>query len=107
MSYHSVIAGVLDSQYPNSSTTTTINISRLNLKFIPLQTQPLLEQYSRLTTLAITKCHLRNLENFPRIATLTQLDLSHNELLGTLRFLMPLLQLTYLDLSNNMIQQEK
>ena len=70
--------GVLDANYSSPASTTTMHFSHLNFKFLPPKSQPLLEQYTHLTTLAINHCHLRNLEHFPRIKSLTQVDLSHN-----------------------------
>lgn len=51
----------------------------------------------------ISKCDLRNLENFPKITSLKQLDLSDNSLQGTLNHLMPLNKLNYLNIANNLI----
>lgn len=46
---------------------------------------------------------MRNLENFPKLKTLKNLDISENSLQGSLNNLMPLGNLTYLNLANNLI----
>ncbi len=89
-------------QYKDRSADTII-ISTFNIKFIPPKAQLLLQTYSHLRTLAITKCDLRKLENFPVLPQLLHLDLSNNSLQGTLNYLMPLRSLQYLNIAHNII----
>ena len=77
MNYDAIIRGALTSNYPDKETTSLL-LSHLNIKFIPLRTQSLLEQYGNVEVLTITHCHLRNLEHFPKLKSVTQLNLSHN-----------------------------
>ena len=60
-------------------------------------------RYQTLETLVLNKCDLRNLENFPKIVSLRTLDLANNSLQGSLNYLMPLVNLNYLNLANNLI----
>ena len=59
--------------------------------------------YSSLKYLEITKCDLRNLNNFPDFMVLDELRLSHNNLQGSMENLMKLKQLKYIDISYNII----
>mgnify|MGYP000888460498 FL=1 len=78
-------------------------MSSIVLRILPPATGPLFLRYGNLETLVLTKCDLRNLENFPKLLTLRQLDLSDNSLQGSLNYLMPLANLKYLGLANNLI----
>ena len=62
-----------------------------------------LQTYSNLKYLEITKCDLRNLNNFPDFMMLEELRLSHNNLQGSMENLMKLKQLKYIDVSHNII----
>ena len=64
-----------------------------------------LQTYSNLKYLEITKCDLRNLNNFPDFMMLEELRLSHNNLQGSMENLMKLKQLKYIDVSHNIISQ--
>lgn len=46
---------------------------------------------------------MRNLDNFPRLPLLVDLDLSHNSLQGSFNNLMILTNLEYLNISNNFV----
>lgn len=63
----------------------------------------MLNQYQNLRTLNINHCDLRNLDNFPKIYTLEELDLGFNQIQGTFNNLMPLKKLKYLNLQHNLI----
>ena len=104
MSYTDIIRGLLDHQYPSTEQTKTIVISNIVLRIIPLPSKPYFLRYEHLETLILSKCDLRNLENFPKLLSLKQLDISENSLHGTLNYLMPLSRLNYLNISNNLIE---
>jgi hypothetical protein len=103
MSFAEVVKELLEGQYPRTEETKIIIMSSIILRILPPATSPLFLRYNNLETLVITKCDLRNLENFPKLASLKQLDLSNNSLQGSFNYLMPLSNLKYLDLANNLI----
>jgi hypothetical protein len=101
-SYTDIIRELLDQQYPDEDAKTIV-ITTIQLRLIPAAVKPLFMRYSQLETMVLTKCDLRNLENFPRIDSLRSLDLSCNSLQGSLNNLMPLSSLNYLNLANNLL----
>ena len=78
-------------------------ITTIQLRILPKPAKPLFVRYQFLENLVLTRCDLRNLENFPQLTSLKTLDLSHNSLQGTLNNLMPLVNLDYLCLAHNLI----
>ena len=78
-------------------------ITTIQLRILPKPAKPLFTRYQFLENLVLTKCDLRNLENFPKMTSLKTLDLSHNSLQGTLNNIMPLVNLDYLNLAHNLI----
>jgi Leucine-rich repeat (LRR) protein len=107
MSYTDVVRELLEEQYPDPDSTDTIVISQLVLRILPAPVKPLFLRYHLLETLVLTKCDLRNLDNFPRLVSLKNLDLSDNSLQGSLNYLMPLTSLNYLSLANNLIADHR
>ena len=103
MNYTDMIRELLDQQYPCPEDTTAIVITTLQLRILPASAKILFAQYEQLETLVLTKCDLRNLENFPKLSSLKALDLADNSLQGTLNHLMPLSNLNYLNLAQNLI----
>ena len=104
MQYTDIIREILDQQYPSTEDTRTIVISTIQLRLLPAPAKPLFLRYEALENLVISKCDLRTLENFPKLTSLKALDLSNNSLQGSLNHLMPLVDLTYLNLANNILK---
>lgn len=78
-------------------------INSVNCQFLSPQSARFLEAYGSLKTLMMSHCDMRNLDNFPRLPLLVDLDLSHNSLQGSFNNLMILTNLEYLNISNNFV----
>lgn len=61
MNYTDIIRDLLDQQYPSPEETTTIVISNIVLRILPLPTKPYFMRYENLENLILSKCDLRNL----------------------------------------------
>lgn len=85
-----IIRELLEKNYSEPLKVSSMVLDSLSCQFLSLPTKTRLEMYQNLKTLTFTHCDLRNLENFPRLPQLTDLDLSFNSLMGTFNFLMPL-----------------
>lgn len=64
-----VVATLLEQQFPDASVE-QLTIASIPCQMLPKRVQGLLQNYWRLSVLALTRCDLRTLENFPRIASL-------------------------------------
>ena len=69
------------------------------------QDKILLEKYSNLDYLSLSKCGLKTLANFPVLTNLIKLDLNDNEIKGNLEALSGLHELMQLNLANNGLTQ--
>jgi hypothetical protein len=61
MNYTDIIRDLLDQQNPSPEETTTIAISNIILRILPLSAKPYFMRYENLQNLILSKCDLRNL----------------------------------------------
>jgi len=85
----------------------------LTISFTLLQKMPsairntIEAKFSNLIDLAITSCDLRTFENFPKLLSLKNLNVSQNSLRGSFEFLVKNRGIRYIDVSNNIINDVK